>query len=133
MLAAMAQAAEKPLSGRVALVTGANTGIGLVTARELARQRAHVFIACRCAERAAHRVRRASQAYPGVDWLAGIRRLQARERAVQCRACAPSGQQRRLDLRAASRRGGVRRLALGALAAALADQADDALDRRGRG
>jgi NAD(P)-dependent dehydrogenase (short-subunit alcohol dehydrogenase family) len=43
----------KPLSGKVALVTGANTGIGLVTARELARQGAHVVIACRSAERAA--------------------------------------------------------------------------------
>ncbi len=36
-----------PLSGRVALITGANIGIGLVTARELARQGAHLFIACR--------------------------------------------------------------------------------------
>ena len=41
-----------PLAGRVALVTGANTGIGLVTARELATRGAHVFIACRTAERA---------------------------------------------------------------------------------
>ena len=41
-----------PLSGRVALVTGANTGIGLVTARELATRGAHVFIACRSGERA---------------------------------------------------------------------------------
>ncbi|HEX7479606.1 MAG TPA: SDR family NAD(P)-dependent oxidoreductase, partial [Polyangiales bacterium] len=48
----MSQPADKPLRGRVALVTGANTGIGLVTARELARQGAHVFIACRSAERA---------------------------------------------------------------------------------
>lgn len=40
------------LAGRVALVTGANTGIGLVTARELAARGAHVFIACRSAERA---------------------------------------------------------------------------------
>lgn len=37
----------QPLSGRVALVTGANTGIGLVTARELARRGAQVFITCR--------------------------------------------------------------------------------------
>ena len=40
------------LAGRVALITGANTGIGLVTARELARRGAQVFIACRSAERA---------------------------------------------------------------------------------
>lgn len=32
---------------RVALVTGANTGIGLVTARELARQGGRLFITCR--------------------------------------------------------------------------------------
>src|SRR5262249_32604946 len=38
--------------GRVALVTGANTGIGLVTARELAARGVHVFVACRSAERA---------------------------------------------------------------------------------
>ncbi len=31
----------------VALVTGANTGIGRVTARELARQGRHVIVACR--------------------------------------------------------------------------------------
>ena len=40
------------MSGKVALITGANTGIGLVTARELARHGAHVFIACRSAVRA---------------------------------------------------------------------------------
>lgn len=33
--------------GRVALITGANTGIGQVTARELCAMGAHVFVACR--------------------------------------------------------------------------------------
>lgn len=35
------------MSGRVAVITGANTGIGLVTARELACRGAHLFITCR--------------------------------------------------------------------------------------
>ena len=43
---------SRPLAGRTALLTGANTGIGLVTARELAKQGAHLFITCRSAERA---------------------------------------------------------------------------------
>jgi NAD(P)-dependent dehydrogenase (short-subunit alcohol dehydrogenase family) len=44
--------ANTSLDGKIALVTGANTGIGLVTARELARRGARVFVACRSAERA---------------------------------------------------------------------------------
>src|SRR4030067_527205 len=48
----MAQASTKPLVGRIALVTGANTGIGRVTAVELAKLGAHVFVACRSAKRA---------------------------------------------------------------------------------
>ena len=52
MLATMTQPTENTLAGQVALITGANTGIGRVTARELARRGAHVFIACRSAQRA---------------------------------------------------------------------------------
>lgn len=37
----------------IALVTGANTGIGRVTALELARQGFHVFVACRSEDRSA--------------------------------------------------------------------------------
>lgn len=42
---------SQTLIGRVALITGANTGIGLVTARELAAHGAHVFVACRSLEK----------------------------------------------------------------------------------
>lgn len=35
------------LKGRVALITGANTGIGQVTARQLCAMGSHVFVACR--------------------------------------------------------------------------------------
>lgn len=43
----------RALAGQVALITGANTGIGRVTARRLAELGAHVFVACRSAQRAA--------------------------------------------------------------------------------
>jgi NAD(P)-dependent dehydrogenase (short-subunit alcohol dehydrogenase family) len=39
------------LVGRTAIVTGANSGLGLATARELARRRASVTLACRSLER----------------------------------------------------------------------------------
>lgn len=54
---------DQPLTGRVALITGANTGIGLVTARELARQGAQLFITCRnaaTASAALERIRESS-------------------------------------------------------------------------
>ena len=41
------------LSGRVAVVTGGNAGIGYETAKALATMGAHTIIACRSEERAA--------------------------------------------------------------------------------
>jgi len=39
------------MQGKVAIVTGANTGIGYITSRELAKMGAHVILACRSRER----------------------------------------------------------------------------------
>ncbi|RUP47741.1 hypothetical protein BC936DRAFT_145385 [Jimgerdemannia flammicorona] len=44
---------EKDLTGKIAIVTGANTGIGLETARMLAQMHAHVILACRNEEKGA--------------------------------------------------------------------------------
>ena len=57
---------------RVALITGANTGIGRVTARELAKQGMHVFVACRSRERTQALLDEIQTMAPGakVEWLA---------------------------------------------------------------
>jgi NAD(P)-dependent dehydrogenase (short-subunit alcohol dehydrogenase family) len=60
-------------SGRLVLVTGANSGIGYVVAREFARRDAHVVMACRNAERGAAALKRLRDEVPGAQ--AELRRV----------------------------------------------------------
>lgn len=55
---------QKDLSGKTMVVTGANSGIGFVTAQQLAKQGAHVVLACRRTEegdKRAEEIRAASE------------------------------------------------------------------------
>jgi NAD(P)-dependent dehydrogenase (short-subunit alcohol dehydrogenase family) len=53
--------------GRVAVVTGANSGLGLATARELAGAGARVVLACRSAEKGERAAAQIASAVPGAD------------------------------------------------------------------
>ncbi len=55
------------LTGRTALVTGANSGLGFWTTVELARKGAHVLMACRDAGRAEAALQRARGEVPGAN------------------------------------------------------------------
>jgi NAD(P)-dependent dehydrogenase (short-subunit alcohol dehydrogenase family) len=57
------------LEGKNVLVTGANTGIGRVTALALAKQKAHVLLACRSEERARPVLAEIAQAGGGATFL----------------------------------------------------------------
>jgi NAD(P)-dependent dehydrogenase (short-subunit alcohol dehydrogenase family) len=54
-------------SGRTAIVTGANSGLGLASARELARHGAHVVLACRNMEKGAQAMCEIEASAPGAQ------------------------------------------------------------------
>ncbi|MFJ9126817.1 oxidoreductase [Streptomyces sp. NPDC102340] len=81
--------------GRTAVVTGANTGIGYVTARELARAGAHVVLACRSEQRGVAALERLTSEVPGAQ--AEFARLDLGDLA-SVRAFAEAREDRPLDL-----------------------------------
>ena len=81
-------------SGRVAVVTGANSGLGFSTARELARAGARVVLASRSAEKGRDAASRIVSAVPGADVSAAILDLADLD---SVRAFAPTAPDR-LDL-----------------------------------
>ncbi|MFJ9084898.1 oxidoreductase [Streptomyces sp. NPDC102384] len=81
--------------GRTAVVTGANTGIGYVTARELARAGAHVVLACRSEQRGVAALERLASEVPGAQ--AEFARLDLGDLA-SVRAFAEAREDRPLDL-----------------------------------
>jgi NAD(P)-dependent dehydrogenase (short-subunit alcohol dehydrogenase family) len=87
-------------SGRVAVVTGSNSGIGLIAARELARAGARVVIACRDTAKGEQAVATISEAIgPAAAESLSVRRLDLADLAsVAAFAETIAGEHERLDL-----------------------------------
>ena len=83
--------------GRTAVVTGANSGLGLVTARELARARASVVLACRNLEKGERALAELRDAVPGAQARLGELDLAALA-SVRAFAQRLAGEQDSLDL-----------------------------------
>jgi NAD(P)-dependent dehydrogenase (short-subunit alcohol dehydrogenase family) len=68
------------LSGKIAIVTGANSGLGYATTVALAAQGAHVFLACRNKQRAEDAIERAKveikETYPSTTAVGNMEFLE---------------------------------------------------------
>ncbi|WP_068271695.1 oxidoreductase [Aldersonia kunmingensis] len=73
-------------AGRVAVVTGANAGIGLETARELAARDATVVLACRNLDAAGLAIRQIKAGLPGADLHAVRLDLSSLDSVAECAA-----------------------------------------------
>ena len=52
------------LTGKTALITGSNSGLGYYTAKALAKKNAHVIIACRTLEKASKTIKKLKDLHP---------------------------------------------------------------------
>ena len=86
------------LSGRTALVTGGNAGLGLRTATVLAEHGAQVILGCRNPDRADRAVRRIAEAAPGAAAASTVRLDLASQSAVRAAAEEISTRFPKLDL-----------------------------------
>ena len=60
------------MTGKIAIVTGANSGIGYEMARALARKQATVILACRSKDKGLAAQRRIAQEVPGAKVELGL-------------------------------------------------------------
>jgi NAD(P)-dependent dehydrogenase (short-subunit alcohol dehydrogenase family) len=85
------------LTGKIAIVTGANSGIGYETARALARRDATVILACRDKQKGEAAIRRIGQEYP--EAKAELMRLDLSDlTSVRCFVEEFTSRYHRLDL-----------------------------------
>lgn len=85
------------LDGKTVIVTGANSGIGLETAREMARRGAHLILACRDPRRAQRAVKDIRQTTGNNDVHVGILDL-ASMRSIHAFAERILRQETRIDI-----------------------------------